>query len=282
MDLDLQNTDAVTFLAKQAPESCNCFLVSPPFDSIRAYKGFTFDFEAIAQGMVRTLAQGGVILWNVQDQTKGMDQSGTSFRQALYFKSLGLKLNETIVLHKNAFPYPNKLAHYACHEYLFVLSKNRPAVFNPIHDRPNKQFGKRSRATVRRGKGETLVATDKVFTVRQYGRRGSVWPLEVGGGKQGGEGVVHPAKMSLQLALDCLRTWTTEDSCVGDICLGSGTSLVAAAMLGRRKGIGCDVSAEYCQIARRRIEAAQPQASCEAVPSASSLVYHPIHTGDAP
>jgi site-specific DNA-methyltransferase (adenine-specific) len=230
--------------------------VSPPFDAVRRYQGFSFDFEPIAQGMVRTLAQGGVILWNVQDQTKDMDQSGTSFRQALYFKQLGLKLNETIVLHKNAFPYPNKLAHYACHEYLFVLSKGRPAVFNPIHDRPNKQVGKVSKAVVRRGKDETLVETGKTFTVGQFGRRGSVWPLEVGGGKQGGDGIAHPAKMSLTLALDCLRTWTTEDSCVGDICLGAGTTLTAAAMLGRRKGIGCDVSAEYLAIAEARIKAA--------------------------
>jgi DNA modification methylase len=260
MLLDIQNTDAVTFLSRQQPESVNCFLVSPPFDSIRRYQGFHFDFEPIAQGMVKTLAQGGVILWNVQDQTKDQDQSGTSFRQALYFKSLGLKLNETIILHKNAFPYPNKLAHYACHEYLFVLSKGRAKVFNPIHDRPNKQAGKVTKAVARRGAGETLEKTGKTFTVGQFGRRGSVWSIEVGGGKQdeGGK-IVHSAKMPLSLALICLKTWTDEDSCVGDICLGAGTTLTAAAMLGRRRGIGCDVSAEYISIAEARIKAAMTQ-----------------------
>jgi site-specific DNA-methyltransferase (adenine-specific) len=258
MELDIQNTDAVTFLSRQEPESVNCFLVSPPFDMVRRYQGFTFDWQAVAQSMVKTLAPHGVILWNVFDQTKDMDQSGTSFKQALYFKSLGLKLNETVILHKNAFPYPNKLAHYACHEYLFVLSKGRPAIFNPIHDRPNKQCGKVSKAVVRKGEGETLVETGKSFTVGAFGRRGSVWPLEVGGGKQGGADVVHPAKMSLTLALDCLRTWTDETSCVGDVCLGAGTTLTAAAMLGRRKGIGCDVSAEYVASATARIQAATP------------------------
>lgn len=257
MELDIQHCDAKTFLEMQEPESIDCFLTSPPYDKIRKYKGFSFDFEPIAQGMVKALSRGGVILWNVADQTKDRDQSGTSFRQALYFKELGLKLNETIILQKNAFPYPSRWTHYACHEYLFVFSKGNPSIFSPLHDRPNKQAGKITRAAVRIGKEETLVATNKSFKISNFGRRGSVWTLEVGGGKQGGKGIEHPAKMNLRLVLDCLRIWTLPESCICDPFLGSGTTLSAAAMLGRRRGIGCDVSNDYLKIAHTRISQAE-------------------------
>ena len=185
MQIDIQNTDAISFLDKQPQESVDCFLTSPPYDQIRKYRGFNFDFEPIAQRMVKALSQGGTILWNVADQTRQQNQSGSSFRQALYFQSLGLKLNETLIVRKNAFPWPAKWTHYNCFEYLFVFSKGRPAIFRPIHDRKNKRWGKKARASLRRGEDETLIGTDKVFTIGQFGRRGNVWDIEVGGGKQG-------------------------------------------------------------------------------------------------
>jgi len=51
---------------------------------------------------------------------------------------------------------------------------------------------------------------------------------------------------------------------------GSGTTLVVAAALGRRS-IGCDLSAEYLGLARRRIE--RPHAP---VPRPAREEHHPL------
>ena len=64
----------------------------------------------------------------------------------------------------------------------------------------------------------------------------------------------HPAIFPEQLAIDHVRSWSNPDDVVLDIFSGSGTTCVAAKMLGRRY-IGIDISEEYCNIARQRLEA---------------------------
>lgn len=61
-------------------------VTSPPYDNLRTYNGFNFDFKATAQALKSTLATGGVIVWVVGDATVNGSETGTSFRQALYFK----------------------------------------------------------------------------------------------------------------------------------------------------------------------------------------------------
>jgi len=62
----------------------------------------------------------------------------------------------------------------------------------------------------------------------------------------------HPAPFPLELAARVIKLY----SYVGDVVLdpfnGSGTTCVAAKMLGRRYA-GFDVSAEYCMLAESRI-----------------------------
>lgn len=66
----------------------------------------------------------------------------------------------------------------------------------------------------------------------------------------------HPTQKPTRLMLRAIQN----SSDVGDLILdpfcGSGTTCVAAKMLGRRY-IGIDISEEYCQIARQRLEAVE-------------------------
>ena len=66
---------------------------------------------------------------------------------------------------------------------------------------------------------------------------------------------VHPTQKSLALMVWCLENYSKPDDIILDCYLGSGTTCVAAKMLGRNY-IGIDISPEYCEIARKRIEAA--------------------------
>jgi len=63
----------------------------------------------------------------------------------------------------------------------------------------------------------------------------------------------HPAPMPEQLALDHIKTWTNENDIVLDPFMGSGTT-GKMAILANRKFIGIEISADYCEMARKRIE----------------------------
>ena len=66
-------------------ESIDLTVTSPPYDNLRQYNGFSFDFENVAKELYRVTKQGGVVVWVVGDATIKGSETGTSFRQALYF-----------------------------------------------------------------------------------------------------------------------------------------------------------------------------------------------------
>jgi len=70
-------------------EQVDLTVTSPPYDNLRDYKGYIFDFEGIAKELYRITKRGGVVVWVVGDETIDGSETGTSFRQALYFKEIG-------------------------------------------------------------------------------------------------------------------------------------------------------------------------------------------------
>jgi site-specific DNA-methyltransferase (adenine-specific) len=74
-------------------------------------------------------------------------------------------------------------------------------------------------------------------------------------GKQAVNG--HPAPFPFTLARDHVLSWSNPGDVVLDPFVGSGTTLVACAELGR-KGIGIEISGEYASIARARLEKTGP------------------------
>lgn len=63
----------------------------------------------------------------------------------------------------------------------------------------------------------------------------------------------HPCAFPLEIARRPIISSTRPRRCVLDPFAGSGTTLVAAQSLGR-KWIGIEISPEYCEIAKRRLE----------------------------
>ena len=62
----------------------------------------------------------------------------------------------------------------------------------------------------------------------------------------------HPAPFPLELPARCIKMFSYVGDTVLDPFLGSGTTLIAAAMLDR-KGIGIDIDERYCKLAEKRI-----------------------------
>ncbi len=66
----------------------------------------------------------------------------------------------------------------------------------------------------------------------------------------------HPTQKPVQLLLWCIEKYSKPNDLILDCYNGSGTTCIAAKMLGRDY-IGIDISEEYCQIARDRIRAVE-------------------------
>jgi site-specific DNA-methyltransferase (adenine-specific) len=236
-----------------ASESVDLVVTSPPYDNLRTYNGYAFDFESIAQELARVIKPGGVIVWVVNDAAVDGSKTGSSFRQALTFKDLGLNLHDTMIWQKPNFAplFPSVKRYDQNFEFVFVLSKGQPKSWNPIKDRPKSEASKS-----RMKYGITYIQKDgsrsraKVIdNQNDFSKRTGIWIIPNGQKR----GLNHPAVFPEQLAADHILSWSNPDDLVYDPFTGSGTTGLAAKKLGR-KFIGSEISADYAQVATERID----------------------------
>jgi DNA modification methylase len=233
-------------------------VTSPPYDNLRKYNGYHFDFEAIAAQLWRVTKPGGVVVWVVADATIKGSETGTSFRQALHFMGLGFNLHDTMIYEvAGTGAKGSNYAYWQAYEFMYVFSKGRPAKVNRLSDRRNKQAGKNQSTSTKynalgtRNKGGGYVTAEN-------GVRTNIWRYAVGA--NGDDPSEHPAPFPEALARDHIISWSNPGDVVLDPMCGSGTTGKQAVLLGRRF-IGIDISSEYVEgIARPRIQAAAEQA----------------------
>lgn len=240
-------------------------LTSPPYDNLRTYNGNNSEWgehvwKKCIEELFRLLKPGGVVVWVVGDATIKGSETGTSFRQALYFMECGFKLHDTMIYHKNGLP-KNHNRYEQDFEYMFVFSKGKPKTFNPIRipckypeketARQNSYFsetGEKNRSA-RSGKKRKPVGTDKI--------KGNIWYILTGKGHSTKDTIAfkHPAIFPDKLANDHVRSWSNEGDVILDPFMGSGTTGVACGNLGR-KFIGIEKDETYFKISQERISQA--------------------------
>ena len=259
----LYTGDCLDIMRTLEAGSVDAVITSPPYDNLRTYNGYRFDFEPTAHELFRVTKEGGVVVWIVADETRNGSETGTSFRQALYFKDVGFNLHDTMIWHKGSFTSPQKRRYPNTFEYMFVLSKGKP-VCNQIVDRPNKKAGTRSTRTIRKANGYTkpMYADNRRTEIGTFGVRFNVWQLPP---EQSNALRVHPAQFPVPLARDHILSWSNPGDTILDPFMGSGTTGVACVQTGRNF-IGIEIDPGYAEIARARIEKAQLQARQEALP----------------
>ena len=246
--------DCVETMKKIPDNSIDLTVTSPPYDDLRTYNGYSFDFENAAKELYRITKDGGVVVWVVGDSTINGSESGTSFKQALYFKDIGFNLHDTMIYEKSGCSLPSKNRYLQCFEYMFIFSKGKPKTYNLICDRENRfeRWGKTKK--VREKDGSFTVRETKPFN--KYGRRYNIWRYVTGG--QGNTATdefahKHPAIFPEKLAQDHIISWSNEGDLVFDPFVGSGTT-GKMAILNNRNFIGVDISEEYCELSKERIE----------------------------
>ena len=227
-------SDVAKALDELPDDYVDLVVTSPPYDDLRTYhNNYSFDVQSICEKLMRVLKEGAVVVWIVGDATVDGSETGTSFRQALAFKSCGFLLHDTMIWDKGSYSAVGSLKYRygPVFEYMFVFSKGRPKTFNPIKDRENKCFGQTFGGTVRLANGNTVPNS-----------------AEKAGGKVG-----HPAAFPLQIPTDHIRTWTNEGDTVMDIFGGSGQTGIAANSL-QRNFVYIDVDPTYFELGKSRIE----------------------------
>jgi DNA modification methylase len=269
MSKDIKNTihfgNAVEILSTFEDNSIDLTLSSPPYDNLRTYNGkikdeviyedgFSFPFVEMAKELYRVTANGGVVVWVVNDQVKNGGETGSSFKQALKFKEIGFTLYDTMIYHKNGAPFPETGRYSQVFEYMFVFSKGKPKTVNLLRDKPNRwaghsNFGDPSK----RQKEGSLKKVDK-FTIAEYGTRYNVWYINNGAGFSSKDSIAfeHPAIFPESLAEDHILTWSNEGDIVLDPMAGSGTTL-KMAKINNRHYVGIDINEQYVDLCNRRV-----------------------------
>lgn len=249
----IYNENCLDTMARMPDGFIDLTVTSPPYDNLRQYNGYQFDFEPIARELFRVTKQGGVVVWVVGDATINGSETGTSFKQALYFKEIGFNLHDTMIYQKeNYIP----LTHNRCEqafEFMFAFSKGRPTTFNAPR-RPCLNPGKVEKYGLERRRNSgpsqamrTYDATTFIAT-RETKIAPNIFAYTVGGTALG-----HPAPFPDELPSEQIAMWSNEGDLVYDPFMGSGTTAKAAHQLGRR-WIGSEISSEYVELANKRLE----------------------------
>lgn len=257
--------NAVNILKDFENECIDLVVTSPPYDAQREYNklinnktvfrgGYSFPFEEMADELYRVLKIGGVIVWVVNDQVKNGGETGTSFKMALYFKSIGFTLYDTMIYHKSGAPFPETGRYSQVFEYMFILSKGKPKTVNILKDRKSRWAGSKtfSNPTMRNKDGSLKIG--KQFSVAEYGSRYNVWYILNGKGFTTKDEYAYetPAMFPESLAEDHILSWSNEGDIVLDPMCGAATT-GKMALLNNRKYIGIEINEKYLEIANRRI-----------------------------
>ena len=129
--------DCVEFMHAFADNTVDLTITSPPYDNLRNYHGYCFDYKAVADELYRITKHGGVVVWVVGDKISG-GRTLTSFEHGLYFRDIGFLMHDVMIYQKKNTPFMRSNAYTNCYEFMFVLSKGKPAVFNPLKEQTKR------------------------------------------------------------------------------------------------------------------------------------------------
>jgi site-specific DNA-methyltransferase (adenine-specific) len=247
---NIYNVDCLQGLKQLEDNSINLTVTSPPYDDLRSYQGtcnWNFDiFKPIAEELYRVTKPGGIIVWIVGDAVVNGSETGSSFRQALYFQEIGFKIHDTMIYEKNSSSFPARITskrYTQIFEYMFVFVKGK--IRNDIKliaDKRNKWAGWTNWGQHSQYDAEgNLIKTSNIKPIAEFSLRNNIWRYSV---SFNDKIVKHPAVFPEQLAEDCILSWSVEGDTVLDPFMGSGTT-AKMAMLNNRNYIGFEVNQDY-------------------------------------
>ena len=250
----IYNEDCLITMNKMPNNFIDLIITSPPYDNLRDYNGYNFDFENIAKELLRIIKDGGIVVWVVKDATINGNKTLTSFKQCLYFQKIGFNIYDTMIYSKTSGGLPHKNRYRDAIEFMFILSKGKPKTINLIKDKINKYggtftFGKK---TVREKNGE--LSNRNQIKIEDFGYRYNIWEYATGKGNTTSDNFAfkHPAMFPEKLVNDHIISWSNENDLIYDPFMGSGTT-AKMCIINNRNYIGSEISNKYLEIIKNRI-----------------------------
>lgn len=256
---NIYNLDCLTGLKQLDDNSINLTVTSPPYDNLRTYGDITdwnFDvFKPIAEELYRVTKPGGIVVWIVGDATVNGGETGSSFKQALYFQEIGFKIHDTMIYHKNSSAFPAKITskrYTQIFEYMFVFVKGKIRDdIKLIADKRNKWAGWTNWGQHSQYDAEgNLLKTSNIKPIAEFSLRTNIWKYNV---SFNDKIVKHPAVFPEQLAEDCILSWSVEGDLILDPFMGSGTT-AKMALLNKRNYVGFEINEDYYNGILKRLE----------------------------
>ncbi|MCA9104955.1 MAG: site-specific DNA-methyltransferase [Planctomycetales bacterium] len=280
----VMHADARDAVAELRDGSVDCVVTSPPYWRQRDYGydgqlGNEADPNAYVARLVelfaeirRVLNTTGTVWLNLGDKYHNGRLMGMPWRVALALQDEGWWLRADVIWHKpNAMPSSVKNRPTVDHEYLFLLTRGEQYYYDADAIRePHVTFSEASRmkggrkhfgvrgGTPEIGKNSGNVNMhdarwDQAFHPAGRNRR-TVWSIPLSKNRD-----AHFAVFPQRLVEICLRAGCPAGGTVLDPFMGTGTT--GRVALGMGLGfIGIDRSEEYCDIARRHLQAASDAA----------------------
>jgi len=252
-------------------DTFDMFLTSPPYDNLRTYEGYDFQFEPLARELYRILKPGGVGVWIVNDATIDGSETLTSAKQKIFFREVcGFNIHDTMIYNRFS-PFPQEKRYWQSFEFMFILAKGKPLTFNPLKERRNFESqkrlkGSRSKAISFRQKDGKLIQCNEKAMYRLTHQdsttriKSNIWYCPAGFCSMTLDKFAHghPALFPEKLAEDHILSWSNPGDVILDPMCGSGTTCKMAAKHGRQY-VGIDIAEKYCEIARKRVALIEAQ-----------------------
>jgi DNA modification methylase len=246
----IYHSDCVALMESMEANSIDLTVTSPPYDELRDYNGYHFSIGSIAKGLFRVTKKGGIVVWVVGDKIKNGNRSLTSFKQALFFQSVGFNVHDVMIYKKKNTPFMRTNAYTNCYEFMFVFSKGSPKTFNPLKVKTARQ----GYEMMPFNKGADGINKKMLGELKPEKTRTNIWEYATGLGGTTSDRIAfkHPAVYPEKLAEDHILSWTNPGDVVFDPMCGSGTTC-KMALENNRFYIGCDISKEYVELTERRL-----------------------------
>ena len=257
----IYNENCLDTMAKMKDNFIDLTVTSPPYDNLRNYNGYSFDFESIAKELFRVTKEGGVVVWVVGDATIKGSETGTSFKQALFFKECGFNLHDTMIYNRVS-PFPDSNRYHQSFEYMFILSKGKPKTFNGLRElKSRNSFTSKKNSSYRGKDGFTKKPNKKAIERFEKSSndttklRSNIWKIPAGFGisTKDKDAFNHPAIFPEKLAANHIISWSNENDIVYDPFMGSGTTAKISHNY-KRRWIGSEISKEYVEISNERLK----------------------------
>lgn len=258
--IELIKGDCLIEMQNIADKSIDLTVTSPPYDNLRTYNGNNalwgeHVWKGVIEQLFRITKVGGVVVWVVGDATINGSETGTSFKQALYFMQCGFNV-ETMIWEKTGSGCLGSNKFYGQNfEFMFILTKGKPKTTNLICDRKNKKPAG-TKTTTNGGIDKNGNFKSRNIITTEYGNRNNIWRFDTQKNSE------HPAPFPEQLANDHIISWSNEGDVVFDPFMGSGTT-GKMAKLNNRNFIGIEMDDKYFEIAKKRIADAKPDLKLE-------------------